>query len=316
MEYLSVIIAFLSLLSGSFIIIGIALYGKRFGDRGSSDLLPGMGLLFVMTLVYFAHARFPDTAQVNDFDRIMISAAMVCRLCLGFVWIWFMHKHLVLNMIDSRRLAITPYFAVLTVANIFLYILSCFVTVPWANTINSVVLAVCLFYAAGSGVVILWKHLELLPSTRTTINVAALSLIIYPLVSLADVFNFPYPLFRPDFPVWFQSQPFYFLAVQIPILWYMKHGLILERNKKSAMNNSQCFNLSAREREVAELLFNGGSYKEIAYALNISMATVKTHVVNIYEKTKVKNKAELIRLLQSAPSDPAVKDHHAEPAVS
>lgn len=54
------------------------------------------------------------------------------------------------------------------------------------------------------------------------------------------------------------------------------------------------FNISQREKEVLNLLLRGLSYKQIASQLSISMATVKTHIARIYEKTKTNSKIELM----------------------
>lgn len=55
--------------------------------------------------------------------------------------------------------------------------------------------------------------------------------------------------------------------------------------------------LSARERDVAELLYNRLSYKEISEELNISINTVKSHVGNIYSKTGTDSKEALRKLV-------------------
>lgn len=52
--------------------------------------------------------------------------------------------------------------------------------------------------------------------------------------------------------------------------------------------------LTLREREVAALIVEGMSLKEIAQELHISQNTMKTHSRNIYRKIGVKNKKELI----------------------
>ncbi|MBN1413296.1 MAG: helix-turn-helix transcriptional regulator [Spirochaetales bacterium] len=54
------------------------------------------------------------------------------------------------------------------------------------------------------------------------------------------------------------------------------------------------YDLSPRETEVLNLLVAGCSYHEIADKLFIFIATVKTHVIHIYQKTNVKNKFRLI----------------------
>ena len=55
--------------------------------------------------------------------------------------------------------------------------------------------------------------------------------------------------------------------------------------------------LSAREREVARLLCRGFSSARIATELHIGLATVKTHLLHIYTKTGVSNRASLVALL-------------------
>lgn len=75
----------------------------------------------------------------------------------------------------------------------------------------------------------------------------------------------------------------------------------------SLLSNSQELNphaisnlgISPREQEVMALLITGKSYQQIADELFISLPTVKTHVSNIYRKTGVRNKIELINQLKS-----------------
>lgn len=53
------------------------------------------------------------------------------------------------------------------------------------------------------------------------------------------------------------------------------------------------YELSDREKEVAELLLNDSSNSEISDRLFISLNTVKTHARNIYKKTNTTNRTEL-----------------------
>jgi two-component system, NarL family, response regulator LiaR len=52
--------------------------------------------------------------------------------------------------------------------------------------------------------------------------------------------------------------------------------------------------LSAREKEVLELLSKGLMYKEIADKLGVTHETVKKHLKNIYQKLHVQNKMEAV----------------------
>jgi len=55
--------------------------------------------------------------------------------------------------------------------------------------------------------------------------------------------------------------------------------------------------VSDREREVLALLAEGLTYREMADRLCLSLATIKSHVSHLYEKTGTRNKVELINLL-------------------
>jgi len=57
---------------------------------------------------------------------------------------------------------------------------------------------------------------------------------------------------------------------------------------------SEAADLSAREREVLDLLARGYLYKEIADALSISLPTVNTYIRRIYEKLHVRSRAQAV----------------------
>lgn len=63
--------------------------------------------------------------------------------------------------------------------------------------------------------------------------------------------------------------------------------------------------LTAREREIATLVSEGLSNKEIARRLHIELATVKNHVHSILSKLHVTRRAEVGRRLRAAASVPA-----------
>jgi len=60
--------------------------------------------------------------------------------------------------------------------------------------------------------------------------------------------------------------------------------------------------LTARERQVLDLLAEGQLYKEIADELGISMPTVSTHIRNIYEKLHVQSRSQAVARYRSAGS--------------
>lgn len=74
-----------------------------------------------------------------------------------------------------------------------------------------------------------------------------------------------------------------------------KKGDDLEMAPDRLRVNCQKYYLTAREMEILKLLSTGMPYKIIADELNISVKTVKSHVLNMFQKTNATNKMELVR---------------------
>ncbi len=64
--------------------------------------------------------------------------------------------------------------------------------------------------------------------------------------------------------------------------------------QKPAVSAQQENNLSPREMEILTELCRGNSYKIIAYNLNISIDTVRTHIRRIYRKLQVHSQSEAV----------------------
>jgi DNA-binding NarL/FixJ family response regulator len=69
---------------------------------------------------------------------------------------------------------------------------------------------------------------------------------------------------------------------------------ILNRSGATS-NGSPGQRLSAREREIVQLLSQGGSNKEVAHALGISVRTAETHRASILRKLSLDSVAGLVR---------------------
>ena len=99
-------------------------------------------------------------------------------------------------------------------------------------------------------------------------------------------------------PRGFYTLPFFYLILSL----FITSAALLETAPYAGdLHISQKFlniyGISARENEILEKLISGKSYKEIGNELFISLPTAKTHVMNIYRKTDVNNKIELIKLI-------------------
>lgn len=80
---------------------------------------------------------------------------------------------------------------------------------------------------------------------------------------------------------------------------YFRENTICEISDTEVLKRlgTEC-GLSKREAEVADLIFRGDSYEDIAEKLFISKLTVKKHVHNLYEKLNVSKRMELINLVR------------------
>jgi len=69
-------------------------------------------------------------------------------------------------------------------------------------------------------------------------------------------------------------------------------AVIFEPGRRAPAGIADSKVLSARERDVLELIADGQSNKEIARALGLSPETIKSHVKNIFGKLSVTNRAQ------------------------
>lgn len=64
--------------------------------------------------------------------------------------------------------------------------------------------------------------------------------------------------------------------------------------------------LTTREKEIAQGIMNGLSYKLIALELNISIDTVRMYIRRIYRKFKINSKTELINIFKGFNDNPLI----------
>ena len=68
----------------------------------------------------------------------------------------------------------------------------------------------------------------------------------------------------------------------------------IAKNKDANNQPIDFSNLTPKEKEVAEMILEGSTYSEIAEKLSITVRTVKSHSLSIFEKCGVKNRLDFI----------------------
>ncbi len=102
--------------------------------------------------------------------------------------------------------------------------------------------------------------------------------------------------------------PVYILAISIIMMVYFYSRFSLDStrlHKKNTIDGASLdkFRITGREQDVIRELSAGLTNKEIAAKLGISVNTVNNHVANIFEKTGVRSRVELLRILNIGPWD-------------
>jgi DNA-binding CsgD family transcriptional regulator len=75
------------------------------------------------------------------------------------------------------------------------------------------------------------------------------------------------------------------------------------------------YELTEREKDVTELVLRGQATPEIAERLVLSPLTIQQHLKNIFEKTGVRSRRELVSKVFSVHYEPRVRDNDAAPAL-
>lgn len=281
---------------------------------------PGLGSFFFplipLTLIsmleilrYYLTFRLP-----GRFETLFFMGLEGGRIVIAFGWNYLAHRHYALNRVDKMRRKRLAFLAVLTALLLLLLPLAVY-RIPrllWGIQLTEIVM---LYYAGLKGVLILTKGRKLFSSSRAAVFVAAASLICYPLIAAGDILGWQLPFLEPGPSFWVQAHPLYVIVVNVPLLYFLIR--LSGRPGPEAVTAAQqgadagkgigkaAAGLSPREREVLQLLYAGYSYREMAEALFVSLATVKSHVHHIYQKLDISRREDLYRRFGGVmPSEP------------
>jgi DNA-binding CsgD family transcriptional regulator len=254
-------------------------------------LLSSAFLLNILVIILNAFGLFQTSGEI-DFYNLLLN---ICSVLLIFTIPLNIHKERVVKSEAIKNKILFILSSALLIFTIIGYILNLHeltVTVVGSFLMVSVIYSMYLSTATNPSLLI--KHRE--KEERIT---ARFFLVFVPLYIGFGMLNNHYEWLNISF---FDGEiilPMIFCALAVSKLTDDVKRLSLgnEVNKSTLTEKLNHYSLTPREQEVVSLLIAGYSYKKIGEDLFISMPTVKTHVSNIYKKTKSKNKVELINLL-------------------
>ena len=83
-----------------------------------------------------------------------------------------------------------------------------------------------------------------------------------------------------------------------PFLIGFLGDLPFTKDYKQALNRIITqYNISAREKEIIEMILRGKNNREIEKVLFLSPHTIKNHIYHIYQKTRVSSRVQLVNLI-------------------
>jgi DNA-binding CsgD family transcriptional regulator len=105
-----------------------------------------------------------------------------------------------------------------------------------------------------------------------------------------------------DFPLF--TLPFLVLSIYLMIKILASSRISQPNTEVLIQKGREMYHLSPRETEILTYLFQGHGNNKIADLMCVSLATIKTHINNIFKKTEVKSRFELVRKLGNTVNPP------------
>ncbi|OHD10252.1 MAG: hypothetical protein A2086_00630 [Spirochaetes bacterium GWD1_27_9] len=126
--------------------------------------------------------------------------------------------------------------------------------------------------------------------------VAFLFIIYIPIQTLIIIFN------KQAIIIFLSRNIFYFVINIVSIVFAAKYFFIKTPTIMDKIEITDYFinkySITDREKEIIELILTGLSIKEISGKLDRSFKTVNNHIYNIYRKTNISSKIELLNLIK------------------
>jgi len=298
----------------------LGVLSRRHKSQRLSLLFKGVLLLnciWCSTLIfYYLKPHFPGPTgshQIYWFEFLMLSLIFLIRFGL-LIALLSLIRH-ILGLPFSRKLRTLAYSSVMIISLIWF---AGWIEIPWLGTRYAVDQLMVLtdfliFMTVIAAAIYLNYRAVYIPHPDYKKAIKALSVIIvFPLViaSLKLVIG---PILGEVAQV-LQRSVMYFALVSFNasiVGWGIKYASLigeydsfdLSRKTIDPVDFMNEYKITKREMEVIELICQGKTNKEIADQLFISIDTVKDHNYKIFQKTGVKNRIQLVNLVNDTLKD-------------
>ena len=169
----------------------------------------------------------------------------------------------------------------------------------WSYKVFDQAMLLLFVFVVGFCLIVMLRNLQSIENKTaraSAISIIIVSIAMVPAILLALIF----PALKPFL------FGFYFLALSITIMTFLFMEFVRiaregkTENRTLVLEDLQQYHITEREFSVIELVSEGLTNKEIAVQLGISANTVNNHVANIFAKTKVRSRIDLLNLLKQS----------------
>ena len=254
--------------------------------------LLGLSLLFVLD--QYSSLFFAGTA----------------RFVLHLVWIVFFiadSSFLVTficffgNWLIARPMSFAEKFIAYTLGALFLAssTLSQISDATYLNKISYIIVAISIFY----NVAVMMITNQRIANSRVRIVALSLSIVSFamcPMMIAANIWESIRVISIPILGLAYFIVFLVFLFMAIDFSAKQQSDSSDKKENPLMLEDVARYGITARELEVIKLIRQGLTNKEIASYLSISVNTVNNHIANIFSKTDVRSRIDLLNLLQEA----------------
>lgn len=278
----------LSILSGALAFSLLLFIQRKFKSR---ILLNFILFTFFLNITLMASGieYYYTNLGITGYNKIIY---LFSEISVDFI-LFFLPLFINSFFIVSFRKLVNIFFLFFSLLFIYLDISYIFFNIDYWNYLFAIITVVCIVYCVSIGF-IYYRKLNNILSKKLALSILILLSLFIP--------GFIYDMFIAYADNIYISYLF-LLIWNSATIYYIFYLFNLQSGAGNlGIDYIKCYSLTPREIEILQLVLKGKTSKEISELTFISIPTVKTHLTNIFKKTKTTNRYELITMMLSKES--------------